>query len=126
MILQFTALMISAVIIAFTYSWSLTLVTSSVLVFIGLVYGTIVPIIIKMQKEMEHADGKASSIAGEVLGSIRMIVACGAEGRIAKKYSGWIQESQRRGLKMAPMIGVQFAPCESCPVSFGVHLLTRI
>lgn len=67
--------MLSAVVIAFTYSWSLTLVTSSVLVFIGLVYGTVVPIVIKMQREMEHADAKASSIAGEVLGSIRMIVA---------------------------------------------------
>ncbi|KAH7417080.1 P-loop containing nucleoside triphosphate hydrolase protein [Cadophora sp. MPI-SDFR-AT-0126] len=110
MILQFTALIFAAVIIAFTYSWSLTLVTSSVLVFIALVYGTVVPIIIKMQKEMEHADEKASSIAGEVLASIRMIVACGAEGRVAKKYSGWIQESQRRGLKMSPMMGVQFAP----------------
>ncbi|KAK0118936.1 hypothetical protein ONS96_012011 [Cadophora gregata f. sp. sojae] len=110
MILQFTALIFAAIIIAFTYSWSLTLVTSSVLVFIALVYGTVVPIIIKMQKEMEHADEKASSIAGEVLASIRMIVACGAEGRVAKKYSGWIQESQRRGLKMSPMMGVQFAP----------------
>lgn len=111
MILQFTALIFAAIIIAFTYSWSLTLVTSSVLVFIALVYGTVVPIIIKMQKEMEHADEKASSIAGEVLASIRMIVACGAEGRVAKKYAGWIQESQRRGLKMSPMMGVQFAPC---------------
>ncbi|KAH6709484.1 P-loop containing nucleoside triphosphate hydrolase protein [Leptodontidium sp. MPI-SDFR-AT-0119] len=110
MILQFTALIFAAIIIAFTYSWSLTLVTSSVLVFIALVYGTVVPIIIKMQKEMEHADEKASSIAGEVLASIRMIVACGAEGRVAKKYAGWIQESQRRGLKMSPMMGVQFAP----------------
>lgn len=77
----------------------------------ALVYGTVVPIIIKMQKEMEHADEKASSIAGEVLASIRMIVACGAEGRVAKKYSGWIEESQKRGLKMSPMMGVQFAPC---------------
>jgi ATP-binding cassette subfamily B (MDR/TAP) protein 1 len=61
---------------------------------------------------VEHADAKASSIAGEVLGSIRMIVACGAEGRIAKKYAGWIQESLRRGLRLSPMIGLQFAPCK--------------
>ncbi|EKD15485.1 ABC transporter transmembrane region [Drepanopeziza brunnea f. sp. 'multigermtubi' MB_m1] len=110
MILQFTALMFTAVIVAFTYSWKLTLVTSSVIVFIALVYGSVVPVTIKMQKEVEHADQKASSIAGEVLGSIRMIVACGAETRVAKKYSGWIQESQRRGVKMSPMMGVQFAP----------------
>jgi hypothetical protein len=39
-----------------------------------------------MTKELEHADEKASSIAGEVLGAVRMIVACGSEGRIAQKY----------------------------------------
>jgi ATP-binding cassette, subfamily B (MDR/TAP), member 1 len=110
--LQFTALMISAVIIAFTYSWSLTLLTSSLLLFIGTVYGIIIPLVVKQNKEVEHADEKASSIAGEVLGSIRMIVACGAEGRVARKYSGWIQESLRRGLRLSPLIGIQFAPCK--------------
>jgi ATP-binding cassette subfamily B (MDR/TAP) protein 1 len=59
---------------------------------------------------VEHADTKASSIAGEVLGSIRMIVACGAEGRIARKYGGWVEESRRRGLKISPLTGAQYAP----------------
>jgi ATP-binding cassette subfamily B (MDR/TAP) protein 1 len=112
MVLQFTSLLITAIIVAFTYSWSLTLVTSSVLVFVALVYGTIVPMVIKSQKEIDHADEKASSIAGEVLSSIRMIVACGAEERVAKKYAGWIAESKKRGLKQSPLVGVQFAPCE--------------
>lgn len=63
-----------------------------------------------MNKEVEHADGKASSIAGEVLGSIRMIVACGAEERIARKYAGWVEESRRRGLRISPLFGAQYAP----------------
>jgi ATP-binding cassette, subfamily B (MDR/TAP), member 1 len=122
--LQFTSLMIAAVIVAFTYSWSLTLVTSSLLVFIGIVYGITIPIVVRRTKEVEHADEKASSIAGEVLGSIRMIVACGAEGRIATKYSGWIKESQRRGLKLSPLIGVQFAPCKFASRSWSCMKLT--
>ncbi|APA06665.1 hypothetical protein sscle_02g014350 [Sclerotinia sclerotiorum 1980 UF-70] len=109
-ILQYFALLITAVIIAFTYSWALTLVTSSVLVFISLIYGSVIPVVMKMTKDVEHADEKASGIAGEVLGSIRMIVACGAESRIAKKYAGWVEESRRRTLKKSPWIGVQFAP----------------
>lgn len=109
-VLQFFTLMIASIIIAFKYSWALTLVTSSVLVFVGLVYGTIIPIVVKMTKEVDHADAKAASIAGEVLGAVRMVVACGAEGRIAKRYSGWIQESNRRGLKKSPALGIQFAP----------------
>jgi ATP-binding cassette subfamily B (MDR/TAP) protein 1 len=113
--IQFTSLMVAAIIIAFTYSWSLTLVTCSVLLFIGVVYGITIPVVVKRQKEVEHADEKASSIAGEVLGSIRMIVACGAEGRIARKYLGWIEESKKRGLRLSPLIGVQFAPCKLSP-----------
>lgn len=111
--MQFTTLMIASVAIAFKYSWQLTLVTSSVLVFVGLVYGTIIPIVVKLTKEVDHADAKAASIAGEVLGAIRMVVACGAEGRIAKRYAGWIQESNRRGMKKSPALGIQFAPCKS-------------
>lgn len=110
MFLQFTALFVTALIIAFVYSWALTLVTSSVLLFIVIVYSVTIPINMKLQREVDHADEKAAGIAGEVLGSIRMIVACGAEGRIAKKYSGWVQESRRRGGKLAPYIGAQFAP----------------
>jgi ATP-binding cassette subfamily B (MDR/TAP) protein 1 len=109
-LLQYAALLITAIVIAFKYNAILTLVTSSSILFLGAVYGFIVPIIIKMTKETEQADEKAASIAGEALGSVRMIIACGAETRIAKKYSGWIEESRRRGLKMGPYLGIQFAP----------------
>ena len=111
---QFTALTVAAIVVAFRFSWALTLVTSSGIVFVGIVYGSIIPVMIKMQKEVEHADGKASSIAGEVLGSIRMIVACGAEERIAGQYSGWVEESRRRGLRMSPLTGAQYAPLFFC------------
>lgn len=76
--------------------------------------GTVIPIVMKMSKNIEHADEKASGIAGEVLGSIRMIVACGSENRTAKKYSGWVEESRKRTLKMSPWVGVQFSP-RMCP-----------
>ncbi|QSZ35400.1 hypothetical protein DSL72_008270 [Monilinia vaccinii-corymbosi] len=109
-ILQYLALLTAAVIISFTYSWALTLATSSVLVFIALIYGGVIPVIMKMTKDIEHADEKASGIAGEVLGSIRMIVACGSENRIAKKYAGWVEESRRRTLKKSPWVGFQLAP----------------
>ena len=108
--LQFTSLLITAIVIAFSNSWSLTLVTSSALLFIVVAYGIIVPLVLKMMKEVEHADGKASAIASEAFGSIRMVAACGAEERIAKRFSGWIEESRRRGLRLSPVIGLQFSP----------------
>jgi len=51
--IQFTALVLGAYVIAFTYSWLLTLVTSSLLLFIGAVYGVQVPLYIGMNKSME-------------------------------------------------------------------------
>lgn len=95
-LIQFTSTAVAAVVVAFKFSWSLTLVTCSVLVFISLVYGITLPIIVKMNKEVEHADGMAASIAGEVLAAMRMIVANGAESRMSKKYAGWVEESRRR------------------------------
>lgn len=108
--IQFTSLLIGAYVIAFKYSWQLTLVASSILVFVVIVFGIIIPISLKLQKSVDHANEKASAIASEVFGSIRMVVACGAERRVAETYSKWIDESRRRGLKLSPALGIQFAP----------------
>lgn len=102
--------MITAVAVSFRFSWALTLVTSSVLLFIFIIYMFIIPAFHKMLKQVEHADEKASAIASEVFGAIRMIVACGAEERMAKRYSGWVEEARRRGLKLSPLVGAQFSP----------------
>lgn len=114
--LQFTTLLVAAYVVAFIYSWQLTLVASSILVFCLVVYGTIVPLSIKFQKSFDFANEKASSIASEVFSSIRMVVACGAEKRVSASYQKWIDEARRRGLKLSPVLGFQMAP-----LFFGVY-----
>lgn len=109
-LVQSFALVIGAYTVAFRFSWSLTLVSSSSILFISLVYGILVPIYIKMQKKVEQADEKASSIAGEALGSIRTIVSCCAEGRLAARYGEWVSEARKRGMRLAPQVGAQLAP----------------
>ncbi|KKZ60872.1 hypothetical protein EMCG_04463 [[Emmonsia] crescens] len=109
-LVQSFALVIGAYTVAFRYSWSLTLVSSSSILFISLLYGILVPIYLKMQKKVEQADEKASSIAGEALGSIRTIVSCCAEGRLAARYGEWVSEARKRGIRLAPQIGAQLAP----------------
>ncbi|KAH8902161.1 P-loop containing nucleoside triphosphate hydrolase protein [Coniochaeta sp. PMI_546] len=52
----------------------------------------------------------ASTTANEIFGSVRMVAACGAESKMAKKYAGWVDESRRRGLKMSPIVALQQAP----------------
>ncbi|KAK3349501.1 P-loop containing nucleoside triphosphate hydrolase protein [Lasiosphaeria hispida] len=52
----------------------------------------------------------ASTAANEIFSSIRMISACGAEEKMAKRYGKWVDESRRRGLKMSPLVALQQAP----------------
>jgi ABC-type bacteriocin/lantibiotic exporter with double-glycine peptidase domain len=110
MLLQSISLVITALITAFRYNWLLTLVTSSGLLFIIVFYSITIPFLVKMMKEVEHADRMSSSIASEVFGSIRMVAACEAEGKMAKRYESWVQESRRRGLLMSPLVAIQQSP----------------
>jgi len=123
---QSLSTVISAFIIAMCYSWSLTLVTSSGLLFIIVAYAATTPFLVKLMNEVQHADIQASTAANEIFGSIRMIAACGAEHKIAKRYSKWVDESRRRGLKMSPIIAMQQAPGEfSQTHGIGFENLTR-
>ena len=109
-LIQSLALFICAYAIAFKYSWSLTLVSSSAILFVTIVYSVTVPMFIQRQRNIELADEKASSIAGEILGTVRTIVACGAEGKLGVRYAKWVDESRRRGFRLAPLFGSQLAP----------------
>jgi ATP-binding cassette subfamily B (MDR/TAP) protein 1 len=110
MLLQSITTVLTALIIAFVYNWRLTLVTSSGLVFIVTFYSLTIPFLVKMFKEVEHADRMSSSVASEVFGSIRMVAACEAEGKMAKRYANWVEESRRRGLLMSPFVAIQQSP----------------
>ncbi|OOF91973.1 hypothetical protein ASPCADRAFT_509887 [Aspergillus carbonarius ITEM 5010] len=105
---QSLAVVITAYVIAFRYSWALTLVTSSALLFILLVAGVTLPLITKAQQGVDKADEKHSSIAAEVFGSMRTVVSLGAEGRLSMKYALWIEEARKRGQTMSLFFGAQF------------------
>ncbi|KAK2741114.1 hypothetical protein FQN57_005715 [Myotisia sp. PD_48] len=106
-LVQSLALVISAYTVAFTRSWSLTLVASSGLVLIVLIYALVVPFYFKILKSVEAVNERASAIAGEAMGSIRTIVACGAETRLMSRHKEWMQNAQKRGLRMSPLVGLQ-------------------
>jgi ATP-binding cassette subfamily B (MDR/TAP) protein 1 len=113
-LLQFSAMILSAFIVAFKYSWQLTLVTSSVLLGIIVLFGFVIPVWLKSQKAVDYANGKATSIASEAIGAVRMIVACGAEDRVAKKHGYWVGEARKRGLRQSPLLGAQLGPTFLC------------
>lgn len=106
--IEYTATVISATIIAYTYSWRLALATSSLLLFILLTVGILLPAIMKVHSKMTVAEEKASSVANETFGSVRMVTACGAERRVYQRFEKWAKEAERRGMLLAPMMALQF------------------
>ncbi|KAK3360687.1 P-loop containing nucleoside triphosphate hydrolase protein [Lasiosphaeria hispida] len=106
--LEFIATIIASIAVAFSYNWELTLVTSSVILFIFCVLGVLLPFVLKGHARMTKAESKANSVASETFGGIRMITACGAEERITQKYADWVQEAKKHGQFTAPLIALQF------------------
>lgn len=105
---QSVALLIAAYIIAFTYSWALTLAISSCLLFILVACSITLPGITNIQKKVDKADEMHSAVAAEVFSSIRTVISLGAETSLAKKYRKWVEVSRDRGRSIAVLLGVQF------------------
>ncbi|KAI6354680.1 hypothetical protein MCOR25_008503 [Pyricularia grisea] len=106
----------SSVVVALVFNWLLTLVTIAGLAFIAIVYVIFTPLVGKKALEVHEADVKASSVATEAFTSVRMLAACGAENKVARRYAVHVDESYKKGLRMAWLVGVQ-----QMFVFFGVY-----
>ncbi|KAJ5737474.1 uncharacterized protein N7483_002599 [Penicillium malachiteum] len=106
---QSISLLIAAYVIAFTYSWALTLAISSCILFILIVCSVTLPAITKIQAKVDKADEMHSGVAAEVFTSIRTVISLGAETSLAKKYGEWVEESRKRGRSLAIVLGIQFS-----------------
>lgn len=106
--IEFTACILASIIIAFTYSWLLTLVISSILFYIIVVISIVLPHVVKAEASLTRAETVANSIASESFGNIRMLMACGAEDKMARKYGEWVEKARQHGQHMAPFLASMF------------------
>ncbi|KAI0175754.1 P-loop containing nucleoside triphosphate hydrolase protein [Hypoxylon sp. FL1284] len=106
---EYLVMIIAAAVIAFVYDWSLALVTCSVLLFILLTVGIILPFYMKGTAKVTRAETKSSSIASEAFAAIRMVVACGAESQVAQRFGVWAEAARKHGQKTSPLIATQFS-----------------
>ncbi|CAH0058131.1 unnamed protein product [Clonostachys solani] len=105
--LQYMSTIISALVISFTWSWDLTLVTSSLLLYLIVLLCIFMPIIVKGQAATLKADAQGNSVASEALGVMRLVMSCGAHSRIFSRYQGWVIKAKKEGQKTAPVVGMQ-------------------
>lgn len=106
---EYLSTIVAAIIIAFVYSWSLTLVTSSCVLFIGLTVSVFLPFILKGTARHTKAETQAGAVATESFTAIRMIYACGAQGKMVQRYDRHVQEAKRHGLYTVPFMAIQFS-----------------
>ncbi|OGM49320.1 lipid A export ATP-binding/permease protein msbA [Aspergillus bombycis] len=106
---QSLALLVAAYAVAFRFSWALTLVVSSAILFVLLAFSITVPIIVKAQQMVDRADEKQAAVAAEVFSAIRTVLALGAEVPLSHKYSSWVNEARKRAAKMCPVTGIHLA-----------------
>jgi len=110
MLIQVIALTGGFYVVAFIYDWLLTLVASASLPFILLAYGSTLPFYIKVHKKTERAQEQASALAFEIFGSIRVVIAFGAEERLSTQHNDWLLRAKRTEMKNGPLIGLMMFP----------------
>ena len=110
MLFQSLAFTIALYTVAFIKGWLLTFVASSALPFIVLAYGACVPAFFKIHKKTESIQEEASALAYEIFSSIRIVVAFGAEGKLAKQHDKLLDQAAKNEKNAAPWMGVMMTP----------------
>ncbi|KAF2008796.1 ABC transporter-like protein [Aaosphaeria arxii CBS 175.79] len=109
MLIQNVSLIISAIVVAFIYSWLLALVTVSGLVFVVVTYAITLRYIVKTWEQISESDREGAATASETISSIRMVAAYGSEKRLADTYRRSIDQAVISGRKLSWWVALQSA-----------------
>lgn len=122
MMFQSLAFTIGLYVVSFIKGWLLTLVASASLPFILIVYGSLVPPFIRLHKITEKHLEDASAMAFEMFSSVRIVVAFGAEAKLARQHEAMLEKAARNERKGAPLMGLMMSP--SMMGMFGTFAIT--
>lgn len=121
MMFQALAFTIGLYVVAFIKSWKLTLIASVALPFILIVYGAIIPPFFKINKITEELHDAASSLAFEMFSSIRVIVAFGAEGKLAQQHEALLEKAAKNSRRESPLMALTMSPAMAATYgTFGI------
>lgn len=113
-LIQAISVILTALVIAFYFSWTLTLVTSSGLIVIALCYAIMTPVVVKRYQQIQDVEKEASGVANDAFLSIRMIAACGAERKIVDDYNALVDRAAAHGHNMSSVAAWQHSPVFFC------------
>ncbi|USP79352.1 P-loop containing nucleoside triphosphate hydrolase protein [Curvularia clavata] len=107
---QSLAFTVGLYVVAFVKGWKLTLIASTGLPFILIVYGAMFPPFLRIHQITDKFQEEASAMAYEMFSSIRMIVAFGTESRLAKQHGVMLSKAASNEKRAAPLMGLTMSP----------------
>jgi len=110
LLFQSLAFTIGLYVVAFIKSWLLTLIASASVPFILIVSGVVIVPFLKYHKATEEVHEEASALAFEMFSSIRIVVAFGAEAKLARQHGLLIDKAAKINKKIAPFMGLMMSP----------------
>ncbi|KAF2639503.1 P-loop containing nucleoside triphosphate hydrolase protein [Massarina eburnea CBS 473.64] len=110
MTFQALAMTVGLYVVAFIKGWLLTLIASAALPLILIVYGVLIPPIMKIHKITEELHEEASALSFEMFSSIRVVVAFGAEAKLAKQHETLLEKAYNNARREAPLMGMMMSP----------------
>ncbi|PSR99397.1 P-loop containing nucleoside triphosphate hydrolase protein [Coniella lustricola] len=118
---EYMSTIITAIIVVFTYSWRVTLVTLSCIIFVAMAVGIFLPFIIRGIARHTKAETKAGAVATEAFSAVRMIYAFGAQSRMTDRYARFVKEAQQHGAATSPFMASQYGL-----IFFGLYCATAL
>ncbi|KAJ4785049.1 ABC transporter B family member 1 [Rhynchospora pubera] len=98
-LIHYMATFVSGFIVGFTAAWQLALVTLAVVPLIAVIGGLSAAALAKFSSTSQDALSKASNIAEQALGQIRIVQAFVGESRVLQAYSAALTVAQRIGYR---------------------------
>jgi ATP-binding cassette subfamily B (MDR/TAP) protein 1 len=118
LLLSSLATLLTGYLIGFIISWKLTLIMSSVFVFLLLNTALWTIVIVKYAQPGTLVIVKASTLIQEIFTGVRVAIAFGSQKDVIKQYDGHLKATQGYGFRIKAAIGMMLA------VSMGAMHLT--
>lgn len=122
--IEYTTLIIGSFVVAFVWSWEVSLVTLAGFCAIVLVAGSLFPLVVKGQARQMEVEKQAAGVASECFASIKMIMACNAQQQTVEKYESFIKEAKQQAQSANIFTSLQFSltvcPIYLRPVKWGL------
>jgi ABC-type multidrug transport system fused ATPase/permease subunit len=120
--LQSTSTVCAAVVVAFIWSWNITLITSSLLTYVLIVLSICAPPIVKGMMNVTKKDSEAIATASEAIEGVRLVTACGAQSLVSSRYAACVNEALRLIRPITPIIAGQLGLVVSMKV-FSIQMI---